>query len=266
MQRYNFFCTFENFFVLLQQIMPIMKRIYLCWLCLFLVLSVRATDYVTLTLQGGMTFSGELLVENDDVIVLRDKQGRRFQYMKSEIAMFSRLDRAPITVEKETQTARPGKVAVRFQVAAGAATLPHVWWGTDMAADFMLGTRTLADRSVFLGGSVGYHGVFLPEQRYHYVPIQLVLSMPLVEGKHAPELGLSVGYGISANTTQGGLCASAKIGYRYTFSPRGALLLSAYLRFQQDRLTIQETMEGKLYDKDVGSGILGMGIHMALQF
>lgn len=243
-----------------------MKRIYLCWLCLFLALSVSATEYVTLTLQGGMTFSGELLAENDEVVVLRDKQGRRFQYMKSEVAMLSRLSQAPAATEEETTATRTGKVAARLQVAAGAATLPHSWWGTDVAADFMLGTRTLADRPCFLGGSIGYHGVFLPEQRYHYVPIQLVLSMPLVEGKHAPELGLSVGYGISANTTQGGLCAAANIGYRYTFAPRGALLLSAYLRFQQDRLTIQESLEGKLYNKQVGSGILGMGINMALQF
>lgn len=240
-------------------------------ICLFLLLVClpwveSSAEVVTLVLQTGKTMSGELVMENEQVIVIQDTQGRRFQYPMTEIGSVQRGKIDEVKEEEEVISYGAGKVATRLNVGLGAVTAAHGVWGTDVMTELQIGTRNLASRRIFLGGSIGYHGVLLPEQKYHYIPLQVVVSVPLLTGKHAPELGMGIGYGFSAHHTRGGICADVQVGYRYAFSSRGALLLSAYTRFQQDCVPVVEEVENKQYTNMVGRNMVSMGLRLGLQF
>lgn len=266
MQRYNFFCIFENNFVLLRKIVSIMKRICLFFLVMLSFLQVTAADLVAVNLTNGSQVYGELIFENDDVVVLRDQQGRRFQYPKLDVQNIQRqATLSTENVQDVVKAEEPKKVAIRVLAGAGAVTLPKQAWGTDLSAEFQIGTYDLGHRHIFLGGSIGYHGVLLA-QTYSYIPIQVVTSIPLLSGRHSPSVGFGLGYGVSAHHTRGGLCAGVDIDYRYAFGSTSALMVGIYSRFQQDNLTTYPEVYGTSYRLESGHSLVSVGAHFAIIF
>lgn len=266
MQRYDFFCIFENFFVLLRKIMTFMKRIFLFLIGIISAWQICAADLVAVLLTNGVQVNGELLFENEDVIVLRDSQGRRFQYPKSDVRQVNRhVSSIAQSAEEVTPIEGPKKVAIRVLAGAGAVTLPKQEWGADVSAEFQIGTYDLGHRHIFLGGSIGYHGVML-NQTYSYIPIQVVTSIPLLMGRHSPAVGFSVGYGLSAHHTSGGLCAGVDVDYRYEFGVSTALVAGLYTRFQQDKFTTYPMIDGTSYTFNAGYSLVSLGAHFAIVF
>ena len=50
-----------------------------------------------ITLRTGQTVQGEILVSNDDVVIIRNAQGQRFQYPRADI-LSVRTEQEAITV------------------------------------------------------------------------------------------------------------------------------------------------------------------------
>lgn len=217
-------------------------------------------------LQSGRTVRGEIVLQNDDILIIRDAEGRRFQFPPSDIVAVHTDTVETVTAPVEEESRGTSPVALRLDMAGGGVFVPSYRNGGWGAVDLQIGTRNLAGKRIFLGGSVGYQ-VCVMGQACHFLPLMAVVSVPLTEGRHAPELGAALGYAFAVKQPeQGGLSARLDVSWRYQFRPTAALLLGVQTRFQQAQVKITEMVEGKDYATTQGRNMVGVGVRLAFVF
>ena len=224
----------------------------------------------TVTLRSGKVINGTILVENQDVVIIRDVNGARFQFPASDVANISREQNSQdVTTpeEEQVQSSSPKKAALTLELAGGGLYEQSSQWGAYMTADLLIGSRQIKGKDITLGGSVGYMGAFVGGQAFNFIPICVALRLPLMEGKHAPLIGASIGYGIAASKLYlGGLTAGADIAYRYQINAKSSLSIGLNVRFQQAMLPVVETIEDTEYTHNAGRSLVATGIKLGLQF
>lgn len=271
-----------------------------------------------ITLKNGQTVQGQILVDNSDVLIIKDKNGARFQYPRTEVVSVSSSnpavaastekaaskdgDKKQETGNKKQETKvkkqetgikntttytggeAPKKTSFRLELAGGAGTEPSQRWGGAASADLLLGSKQIAGKEILLGGQIGYHGYFFPTVQndkktvatLHFLPIALALRGALMPGTHAPELGMSIGYGIALDKKYlGGIYVGLDAGYRYRISTNNAFYMGAYLQFQQAEISTTETINdvdaddnpfATQYTNKTGRSLVNIGMKIGLSF
>lgn len=245
-----------------------MKRITSIFLLLLLFGAISRAEVVTL--KSGRTVKGTVLMQNDEVLIIRDESGARFQFPAAEVVSVAEEAEAAEQEEapqvKEAKTATSSRVALRFALNGGGTFVPAHKGGGGVGAELCIGSRYIAGRRVFLGGGVGVQADFLPDRKSIYVPVEVVVSMPLTQTTHAPEIGLGIGYGFSTHSTKGGLAAHFTMAWRYQFNERRALLLGARVAFQADEYPVKATEDGLEYGGAMGTNLIHVGLNLGVEF
>ena len=220
-------------------------------------------------LRSGQQVKGEVLINNDDVVILRKKDGTRYQYPKTEVLSIQAEQPLAASVETTPQPHQQ-RVAIRVTAAGGAAYIPHVGWGGMADAHMMLGAHNLLDKQIFLGGSFGYRGVFHGDQGYSWLPLQLVLQYPIAQDatlRSRPLLGASFGYAFATKKRWGGgLCAGVDVGWWWRINATTSWSIACAAQWQQTHIDIVETIGSTNYLNHVGCNILGIGLKLGIQF
>jgi hypothetical protein len=234
---------------------------------LFLTACLMCARAETIILRTGARVRGEILLQNEEVVIIRDASGARFQYPRAEVVEIIAAEEA----EQEVQTEKPievstqKKATVLVEAAAGVSVLPEDTIGAVMSIDMLVGSHKIGDKHLFLGAGVGYHGFYLADEKYNFMPIEVALRMPLIEQKHAPMFGMALGYGIALSKDYvGGIYAGVDLGYRYTINTKTALVAALYAQFQQARLLTNETIEGNMFSHITGRNLVAAGLKIAI--
>lgn len=244
-----------------------MKRIlFLTALCL----AFACAHAETIVLRTGARVTGTILVQNDDVVIIRDAGGARFQYPRAEVQEILAVEEQP--VEEKVEEAEPEvkttkRVSALLELSGGAAINPNDAAGGAVGVDLIIGSHHIGNRHILIGGGLGYHGLFFKGEKLHFLPIQAAFRMPFIEATHAPVFGLAIGYGIamSKNYT-GGLYAGIDFGYRYQINAKSALAVVVFAQFQQAKVNVVETIEGVEFTNKTGRNFVTPGIKLALYF
>ncbi len=219
-------------------------------------LSVLSTAYCSaeeIRLRSGGTLQGEIIFRNEEIVVLKDATGARFQYPMSEVDSIYIVAEQPRQEEESNQHSK--KVSLVLSAGAGASFLPRSGCGATFGMDLAIGTANLFDRRIFVGGAFGYRGMFF-DNRYlssacNFLPLQVRFEAPFIIHKHAPQLGIGLGYAIPVGKNiKGGLLAEAQIAWRYQYSDRSALIISLYAEAINARLTATEYISNLPYSVD----------------
>ena len=212
------------------------------------------TQAEVVTLKSGAQVRGTIVMQNDEVVILRDASGMRMQYPRKEVVKIEQEASGEGTNEGtngEWQTVgegHPKKASILLEVGAGIGTMPYArgdLWGLWFTynADLLVGTHNLAGKKIFLGGGVGYHGDAV-DPTMHFLPIQAALRAPLMQTKHAPMVGVSLGYGVALSKEYtGGIYTDLMLGYRYEINSKSSFAISADLQFQQATMTVTEVIK-----------------------
>ena len=218
-------------------------------------------------LNSGQRIQGEITLLNEDVVIIKKKDGTRYQYPRSEVQSIQEDQTVNTTTTTPESTTVNRKVAVRIQAYGGAVYLPNNGWGGQIGADLILGSKKIGNTPILVGGSVGFRTKMLPEENYTFIPIQAVVSMPLIPKQHAPHICMSLGYGCSTNkATKGGICLSASAGWTYQVNSNIALLLSACAEWQNSQTEITERIDEQEYMNNVGCKFITLGATIGIQF
>ncbi len=232
-------------------------------LCLLLLGAEMVAAETQLTLRSKTVVIGTIIFQNDDVVVVRDADGNRFQYPKSEIISMEEVNDHPAE-EKKKMAHRKVNISLH---TVGGAVVDRQKWGGMVGIDFMIGASNLLDKHIFLGGGVGYRALTFNDKTYSLLPIQLYTAIPLLQGKHAPYVGVGLGYGVALNKQYtGGLYAGIDFGWRMQISNRSALLLSAHATFQQLQSEWTETIDNTEYINKVTHTPCGIALKAAILF
>lgn len=243
------------------------KRLSIIALILLCALCAHAE---TLLLRTGARVKGDILFQNEEVVVLRNAEGARFQYPRAEIQEILTVDpvEEEVVVEEqkdEIKTAK--KVSVSLELGGGAACIPNSAVGGGFSVDFLVGSHHIGQRHIFLGAGLGYHGMFIGAEKYNFLPIQLALRLPLLEQKHAPVFGMSLGYGIALSKDyKGGIYAGLDFGYRYQINEKTALAVVASAQFQQAKIAATEIIDGSTFTNYTGRYLVSPELKLILMF
>ena len=244
------------------------KRILFIVLCVFAFTCAYAE---TIILRTGARVKGSIVFQNEEVVIIRDPEtGARFQYPRAEVTEILTVEaEEPEQVAEEPEEAirTAKKVSIALELAGGAAVNPGNGIGGAMSADLLVGSHHIGDKHLFIGGGLGYHGLFIGDEKFNFLPIQVALRMPFMETKHAPVFGAAIGYGIAMSKDyKGGIYAAVDLGYRCQLNPKTALALTAFAQFQQATLNNTEVIEYVEFVNYSGRNLVVPGIKLTLFF
>ncbi len=241
------------------------------YIAIFFCLCALCAHAETLVLRTGARVKGTIVFQNEEVVIIRDESGARFQYPRTDVQDI--LANESIEIVKDSLAVNNSditiskKASILLELAGGAAIQPKEAAGGGFSVDLLVGSHHIKDRHVFVGAGLGYHGLFLGAQKYNFLPIQVAVRMPLTEEKHAPVFGASLGYGVALSKNYvGGIYAGLDLGYRCQLNPKSALAVTAYAQFQQATLTIDEIMGGVPFTNRVGRDLVTTGVKLSLYF
>lgn len=223
----------------------------------------------TLLLHTGARVKGEIVFQNEEVIIIRNADGARFQYPRADVkAVLSdeeeegTEDGLPVT-EEDPEIKTSKKASILLELAAGPAYIPNEDFGAAYSVDLLVGSHHINDRHIFIGGGLGYHGV----HKMNFLPIQAAVRIPFVEQKHSPVAGIAIGYGVALSKDYlGGLYAGMDLGYRCQLNPKTAIGAVFFTHFQQAIILAQESVEGVDFEGKVGRNLLSFGAKFTLYF
>ena len=243
------------------------KRKYILLIIALVLSSISRAEVIVL--NSGAHIAGEILLQNEEVVIIKKKDGARYQYPRTEVAsILEETEESATTTETQnTDTENARKLALTFQVYTGAVYFAHEGWGGQIGADLMMGSKTIAGTPLFIGGSIGYRAKILADKTYSFIPLQVVLAMPLVKKQHSPHISVSMGYGFLPDKTyKGGLCLSASAGWSYQFNTNSSLLLGAYADLQQTKTNVTETINNQEYTSFKASSFVSIGATIGIKF
>lgn len=234
------------------------------------VLTCMCVHAETIVLRTGARVKGTIVMQNEEVVIVKTEEGARFQYPRADVEEIIEDDRLAISDERlaedepEIQTTK--KAAILLEVGASDVYIPGEKMGVGASVDFLVGSHHIGDKHIFIGGGVGYHGMYMDKQ-YHFIPVQAALRMPILEQKHAPVIGASIGYGIALSKSYtGGLYAGLDLGYRYAINPKTALGVVCFVQFQQAKVEVIDTVDGHEFANKTGRNLLSFGLKFVLYF
>ncbi len=200
-----------------------------------------------LVFRSGRVVTGEIIQKNDEVVIVKDAYGARFQYPMSDVVEITEVSNQKTAAsnqpaeDKNTRSVTNVKrTSLGFRLAGGVMSLGGTTGGA-IAADFRLGANNVGGRHIFLGGQVGYRALMTPEntdgkkavKTLSVIPIDAVMELPLIQGDHVPMIGANIGYGIGVGGILGGVNAGLSLAYRYHFSRTGAFHIGLSAEVQQ---------------------------------
>ena len=194
-----------------------------------------------LVFRSGRVVVGEIVQRNDEVVIVKDAYGARFQYPMTDIQEIEELSNKQPESDSEAEETNSRSVtnvkrtSLGVRLVAGRVSLGDHWYGGVLGADVRLGANNLGGRRIFLGGQVGYRVLLFgaDARRPSIIPINVALELPLMDGRHAPMIGANAGYGIGLGGVRGGVNAELTLAYRYHFSRTGSLHIGGGIEVQQ---------------------------------
>ncbi len=217
-----------------------------------------------IVLRSSATIEGTIIFQNEEVIVIKDADGKRYQYPASEVL---RVEEVKDTI-LETPKVVEKKVGIIIGVNGGILCDKSID-GT-ITANMMLGASNLFEKHIFLGGSIGYNALIIDKVNYSLLPIQLYTAIPIsntYSSMHAPFIGVGVGYGIALSKSyQGGLSAALDCGWRMQINLNSAFMLSARVDFQQlTAMWVDNTYSESFINKTTHT-LCGVSLRTAILF
>ena len=242
------------------------KITFLILLCTFFTYAYAET----IVLRTGARVKGEIVFQNEEVVIVRNAEtGGRIQYPRADVAEIIEdeglQDEGLQVTDDAPEITTSKKASILVEVAGGAAVIPNEKAGGMASVDLLVGSHHIGDRHLFIGGGLGYHGLFMGDEKYNFLPIQVALRMPFTESKHAPVFGMAAGYGVALSKDYlGGIYAGVDLGYRCQLNPKTAIGLVLFAQFQQAKVKTVTEIEGAEFTNRTGRNIVTTGLKLAI--
>lgn len=242
-------------------------RLRFIYIFCFLLLTVSLCAE-RVTLRSGKQFTGTVLSQSNGVLLFQTKSGQRFQFPMDDIQSIETdvAEEAKDADTKAENALRP--VAFRLAVSGGLAAVSGENCGGMTTAELQIGTRQIAGKNIFLGGSVGYAGAFLKPVA-HFIPLQAVVALPVPftsSRKVCTEVGTSFGYAFATKGQKGGITGSLSAGARFAISEQNAVFVGGVAQFIQTERDRTTSIGTETYTHSAGTTIWLIGAKIALQF
>lgn len=189
-----------------------------------------------ITMETGETYRGEVLAENERVVMLRLADGSRMQIRREEIAAmepdaFTAIDRSDALPVVEASPG--GQFGMMIEMGGGTSFSRNSYgWVPALQAAWVLGVRDVAWAGTFAGVGIGYNLCVANksgEGAINLLPLFARLHSTIGRHVTAPYVELDAGYAFSFHPDiSGGMLLRLSVGVARRFSSRTAFYAGVY--------------------------------------
>lgn len=183
-----------------------------------------------ITLKTGEVYTGEILVQNSEVVMLKSANGTRYQFQLSEVRKIEKI--AKEAVMKNDSSTHPignnDSFAGFLEIAGGVAAAGNCFTSSpNLQASLIFGSKSMLGKLIFMGIGAGLNSTFTGgnNSSVNFVPVFVKMQVKLSKNISAPYFGLDAGYAFAMSDGFGGgpftkisTGVSRKISYKSTFS------------------------------------------------
>jgi hypothetical protein len=245
-----------------------MKRISIFILVLWLS-AVAAAAQDKITLRGGETYTGTIVLQNDEILMFQIKDGTRFQFPVSQIL---KIERAGEESEKKSENDELDE--------SNISGMAEIWGGGAVAHDkfsranfggisLSFGTKKIAGKPIFVGAGAGVQMAFLSadNETLLQLPLFVRLKTNLEKSKLSPFFMLDAGYAFALNENcKGGLHAKLSAGMQLPLSSKSLFFAGVFSSVSGFYGNLTETVNGSRFSYAGNSIIAGFGVNAGIQF
>jgi len=227
-----------------------------------------ATDKVVL--KSGTVYYGQILVQNDEIVLLKANDGKRFQFQRSDVKEVA-LNVARV-VPLNADSAETDDVGNMCGVIEATSSVAYAGNYIDaspaIGVHLLFGTKMVDDLPYFAGIGTGVEMIFASGVTQGFIPLFARFQKRFNERNVSPYAGVDAGYAfaIGNNDCKGGPMAtiSAGIGIKAGSSSQFLIGVDLGIRDIKGKLTEDNSHGNYIYE---GHTSLFMGgLRIALQF
>ena len=243
---------------------------------LFFVVVVSAQSVVRdkVTLKTGDVFIGNIVLQNNDVVMLTDLKGVRYQFPVAEIKSIEKIEESAVDQQNTTVTPyrdiNQGNVCGLLELSGALGNAYNRFSNRPVGqVSLTFGSRQIYSKLLFLGVGVGYLSVVEAQnsELLSFVPVYLRLKNTFLQKKTSPYAFVDAGYSFALNTGfEGGLYAKSGLGFQYNAASKTSFYWGAYAAVQGFSATLTETRNSIPYTFYGNSSAITVGLNVGLQF
>jgi len=191
-----------------------------------------------ITLKSSDVYYAEVLVENEQIVMIKTQEGNRFQFPANEVHSIetdfveeSKNNNVQITPIDDSN------FLMMIDVQGGVSYSSQAYlWVPSVQGSLVLGAKDVFFQGSFLGGGVGYNMLFANDyskETIAFLPVFVRLQSIVGKKNTAPYLEMDAGYGFSLNSNfGGGLMLKLSAGITHKLSYRTVLYVGTYAGLQ----------------------------------
>jgi|GEM_PF-598035 len=230
-----------------------------------------------ITLNTGEVYFGEVLVENEQIIMIRTSDGNRYQFPRNEVKSIetdfvvkkpSRAERRNIPETADNNE----KIIMLIDVHGGVSSARHAFSNAPMVQGALVfGAKDVIFQNTFLGGGIGYSILFPSDYSeggtVDFLPVFARFQTFIGSGWLTPYFEIDVGYGFSLNSNfGGGAMLKLSVGLAQKINHQSTFYFGVFAGVQNFSGRLTETNEFGTFNYHGNSTIQNFGAKIALKF
>lgn len=185
-----------------------MKNYFFIFVFVFSFMTANAQESSALTkitLKNGTVFVGEVILKNDELIMLQNNAGERFQFALSEIDKTETTAIEPTNPAKTTigGVAKNDNLCGQFEFSLGNASARKAFdFKSITQVALAFGNRKSFGKDLFVGVGAGY--LRIGDVNLSLIPATLKIQTYTSKNRTSPYIGFDSGYAFSTSKNYGG--------------------------------------------------------------
>lgn len=236
-----------------------------------LLVAQEAIQKDKITLNSGEVYIGEILVRNNELIMLKSKDGTRYQFQSAEIKKVEKeLVQVDSTKEPSEIIHSTANFSGIFELSGGISSAKNcIDTSPEAQLALIFGNKNAFRKNLFLGLGMGIDKIFVfsNSTSIGFLPLFLRLQTTRNKNRTTPFVGMDAGYAFALNQGFGG-GAMVKItaGISHRINYKTFLIAGVYAGANAISGNLTETNDLGTFTYYGNTSINSLGVKIGLQF
>jgi hypothetical protein len=226
-----------------------------------------------ITLKTGEVYTGEIVLKNDDIVMLKTDNGTRFQFPLSEIRIIEK-ENLTVNPKNDTISINPTQtnqnVSGVLELSGGISSAKFSFDPSfSSQASLIFGNKSILGQQTFLGIGVGINSSYITSNSstISFLPVFLRWQTTLTKNRTAPFVGVDAGYSFAMNDDfGGGPFAKISVGITHKLNYKTSLIFGFYGSVNSISANLIETNSLGTFGYYAQTSLISYGAKMAFQF
>jgi len=229
--------------------------------------SQESSTLSKITLKSGAVFVGEVILKNDELIMLKDNTGARFQFAMPEIEKIEAATTLPTNSSKQVNIKTTnGNFCAHFELSLGNASARKAFsMALAPQVGLTFGNRKSFGKDLYIGIGTGYY--WIADANLGLISAAFKIQTYTSKNRTSPFVGFESGYAFSATKNQGGgPFAKISFGINHRLNFKSAIYAGVSAAVYSISGKLSESTENGIFTYDGVTTINTLGLKVGFQF